>query len=63
MNALSTTISRSMEVIPGTLDLGFPDVGDLLPFALVCLASILGTALWLITVSGYVSRHRIPTAG
>jgi hypothetical protein len=62
MNMLSTTISRSMEAIPGTLDLAFPDVGDLLPFAAVCFASILCTALWLLAVSRHVSRAAVRTA-
>ena len=55
MNVLSTTISRSMEAVPWTLDVAFPDVGDLPPFAVVCLASLLCTALWLLAVSSHVS--------
>ncbi|MCX5645870.1 MAG: hypothetical protein NTZ17_14510 [Phycisphaerae bacterium] len=62
MNVLSTTISRSMEAVPWTLDVVFPDVGDLLPFAAVCLASILCTALWLLAVSSHVSRAKANTA-
>ena len=55
MNVLSRTISRSMEAVPWTLDVAFPDVGDLLPFAVVCLASLLCTALWLLAVSSHAS--------
>ena len=62
MNVLSTTISRSMEAVPWTLDVAFPDVGDLLPFAAVCLASIVCTALWLLAVSSHVSRAKVHTA-
>jgi hypothetical protein len=59
MNVLSMTISRSMEAVPWTLDVAFPDVGDLLPFVAVCLVSISGTALWLLAVSRYVSKRKI----
>jgi len=58
MDILSTTISHSMEAVPWTLDVAFPDVGDLLPFIAVCLASMACTALWLLAVSGYVSRRK-----
>lgn len=59
MGTLSMTVSRSMEAIPWTLDAAFPDLGDLLPFAAVSLVSILCTALWLLAVSGYVSKGKI----
>ena len=59
MNMLSTTISRSMEAIPWTSDLAFPDAGEVLPFVAVCLASILCTALWLLAVSSYVSYRKV----
>lgn len=59
MNILSTMVSRSLEAVPGTLDLAFPDLTDLLPFAAVCLVCIGGTALWLLAVSGHLSRHRV----
>lgn len=62
MNMLSTTISRSMEAVPWTLNVALPDVGDLLPFAAVCLVSILCTALWLLAVSGHVSKARVRTS-
>lgn len=62
INVLATTISRSTEAVPWTLDVAFPDVGDLLLFAAVCLASILCTALWLLAVSSHVSRARAHTA-
>jgi hypothetical protein len=62
MNVLSTTISRSMEAVPGTLDIALPGVGDLLPFAAVCLASVLCTALWLLAVSSHVSNAKVHTA-
>jgi hypothetical protein len=60
MNMLSTTISRSMEAAPWTPDIAFPNVGDLLPFATVCIVSVLCTALWLMAVSRYVARHTVP---
>ena len=59
MDILSTTISRSMEAVPWTPDAAFSDVGDLLPFVAVCLASMACTALWLLAVSGYVSRRKV----
>jgi hypothetical protein len=59
MNSLSLTISRTMEALPGTPDLAFPDLGALLPFAAVCLASIVCTALWLLAVSSHVSRSKV----
>jgi hypothetical protein len=62
MNVLSTTISRSMEAVPWTLDIAFPGLGDLLPFAVVCLASTLCTALWLLAVSSHVSNAKVHTA-
>jgi len=62
MDVLSMTISRSMEAVPWTLDVTFPDVGDLLPFIAVCLASMACTALWLLAVSGYVSRRKVRAA-
>lgn len=60
MNVLSTTISRSMEAVPGTLDVAFPGVGDLLPLVAVCMASIVGMALWLLAVFSYVSSEKVP---
>ena len=62
MNVLSMTVSRSVEVLPWTPNIAFPDVGDLLPLAAACLASALGMALWLMTVSGYISKNRVRTA-
>jgi len=62
MNVLSTTISRSMEAVPWTLDVAFSDVGDVLPFVAVCLASVLCMALWLLAVSSYVSRAKVHAA-
>jgi len=58
MDALSTTVSRSMEAVPWTQDLAGPEVDHLLPFALVCLVSVVCTALWLLAVSGHLSRRR-----
>ena len=60
MNMLSTTMSRSMDAVPWTWDTAFSDVGDLLPLAAVCLASVLCTALWLLAVGGYVSKGNVP---
>jgi hypothetical protein len=60
MNMLSMTMSRSMEAVPGALDIAFPDVGDLMPFVTACLVSVLCTALWLLAVSSYVSKRRVP---
>jgi hypothetical protein len=36
------------------LDFAYPDVGDLLPVAILCGISILFTALWLLAVWEYV---------
>ena len=36
------------------LDFSYPDVGDLLPVVIVCVISILLTALWLLAVWEYV---------
>lgn len=59
MDMLSTTISRAAETIPGAPNVAFPDVGDLMPFFLVCLVSLAGTALWLLALGGYVSRRPV----
>ncbi len=62
MNLLSTTFSRTLESFPGPPSAAFPDVGDLLPFLAVCLGSMVCTALWLLAVSGYVSRGKAGVA-
>ena len=36
------------------LEFSYPDVGELLPVAVVCVISILLTALWLLAVWEYV---------
>jgi hypothetical protein len=59
MNLLSTTFSRTLESFPGPPSAAFPDLGDLLPFLAVCLGSMVCTALWLLAVSGYVSRSKV----
>jgi hypothetical protein len=62
MNLLSTTFSRTLESFPGPPSTAFPDLSDLLPFVAVCLGSMICTALWLLAVSGYVSRGRVGVA-
>jgi hypothetical protein len=57
MMILATMISQAMETAPWPLDLLFPDVTALLPFALVCLGSIVFMALWLLGVSHYTCKH------
>jgi hypothetical protein len=36
------------------LDFSYPDVGDLLPVAILCVISILFTVLWLLVVWEYI---------
>jgi hypothetical protein len=57
MTILATAVSQAMEAAPWPLDSSFPDVAALLPFALVCLSSIIFMALWLLGVSHYASKH------
>lgn len=57
MMILATTMSQAIETAPGPMDLSFPDVTALLPFALVCLISMVFTALWLLGVSHYAYKR------
>jgi len=57
MMILAPMISQAVEAVPWPMDLSFPDVTVLLPFALVCLGSISFTALWWLGVSHYACRH------
>ena len=58
MNLASAVGSRTMEALPWTLDLAFPDVGELLPLGLLCVGSILCMTLWLLAVSSHISRSK-----
>lgn len=39
------------------LDIPLPDVNALLPLAILCIASVLCTAIWLVTVSSYTTKQ------
>jgi hypothetical protein len=39
------------------LDIPLPDANALLPVAILCIASILCTAIWLVTVSSYTTKQ------
>ena len=58
MNLWLTILSESMEAVPWTLDVAFPDLGDLLPFAILCTGSLLCTAVWLLAVSRYTAKAK-----
>jgi hypothetical protein len=57
MNVLPTIITPPMEAAPWTLDVAFPDLGDLLPFAILCAGSLLCTAIWLLAVSRHTGKN------
>jgi hypothetical protein len=59
MTTLATTVSQAMEGAPWTPDLSFLDVSALLPCALVCICSVLLTALWLLAVSRYACNRTV----
>ena len=58
MSLLPTITSTPMETAPWTLDVAFPDLGDLLPFAILCAGSLLCTAIWLLAVSRHACKAR-----
>jgi len=61
MTILAVPVPQAIDTTPWPLEFSFPDLSTLLPFILVCLASLLFTTVWLLAVSRYackrIARH------
>lgn len=44
------------------LDIPLPDASALVPLAILCIASVLCTAIWLVTVSSYTTKQHTTMA-